>query len=69
MSRRARQSERIHERRIDARAQAARDGTLDQIFGGPVSLVVVASYLHRLGSGEIEPTIVIADHVAHFVRV
>jgi len=28
----------------------------------------VAPYLHRLGGGEIEPAIVIADHVARFLR-
>ena len=68
MSRRVRQAEQIHERRINAWAEAERDGTLDQVFGGPVSLDVVAPYLHRLGGGEIEPTVVIAGHVTRFLR-
>lgn len=68
MSRRVRQADQLHARQLDAWAQAERDGTLDQVFGGPVSLDVVAPYLHRLGGGEIEPTVVIAGHVARFLR-
>ena len=67
-SRRARQADHLYERQLDAWAQAERDGTLDQVFGGPVSLDAVAPYLHRLGGGEIEPAITIAGLVARFLR-
>ena len=68
MSLRTRQADQLYARQLDAWEQAERDGTLDQVFGGPVSLDVVVPYLHRLGGGEIEPAIVIVGHVVRFLR-
>lgn len=67
-SRRVLQADQLHARQLDAWAQAERDDTLDQVFGGPVSLDAVIPYLHRLAGGEIESAIVIAGHVARFLR-
>src|SRR6476620_2469742 len=69
MSRRVRRADQLHEqRRSDERQQAEGEGGPDKAFGGPVPLDVVAPYLHRLGGGEIEPAIVVADRVARFRR-
>jgi hypothetical protein len=69
MSRRVRQTDRLHERRrADERERAEGEGAPDETFGGPVSLDVVTPYLHRLGGGEIEPAIVVANRVARFLR-